>query len=100
MYKKKDYRTFNEKKYDFMCKHKTKIILLSFMCSLCILFVSLITSNRGGLYIIVLYPLALIGFIIDLILKNGSGKYVTFSFSALAIIISIIMFILGFFINV
>jgi len=100
MHKKKDYRTFNEKKYDFMCKHKAKIILLSFMCSLCILFVSLITSNRGGLYIIVLYPLALIGFIIDLILKNGSGKYVAFSFSVLAIIISIIMFILGFFINV
>ncbi len=100
MHKKNDYRTFNDKKYDFMYKHRRKIILLSFMYSLCIFFISLITSNRGGLYIIVLYPLALIGFIIDLIFKNGIGKYVAFSFSTFSIIMSIIMFILGFFINV
>lgn len=99
MHKKKDYKTFNDRKYDFVYKHKVKIILLSFLCSLCIFFVSLITSNRGGLYIIILYPLALIGFILDLIFKNGFGKYCSFGFSLFAMIMSIIMFILGFFIN-
>ena len=100
MHKEKDYRTFNDKKYDFMYKHRIKIILLSFIFSLFMFFISIITSNRGGLYIIVLYPLALIGFILDLILKNGTGKYISFSFSAFAMIMSIIFFILGFFINV
>ena len=97
---KKDRRTFNDKKYDFMYKHRIKIILLSFIFSLFIFFISIITSNRGGLYIFVLYPLALIGFIIDLILKNGTGKYILFCFSVFAMFMSIIMFILGFFINV
>ena len=100
MHKKKDYRTFNDKKYDFMYKYRIKIILLSFLYSLCIFFISLITSNRGGLYIVILYPLALIGFVIDLICKYGSGKYGSFSFSAFAMIMSIISFILGFFINI
>ena len=100
MHKEKDYRTFDDKKYDFMYKHRIKIILLSFIFSLFMFFISIITSNRGGLYIIVLYPLALIGFIIDLILKNGAGKYISFSFSAFAMIMSIILFILGFFISI
>ena len=97
---KKDRRTFNDKKYDFMYKHRIKIILLYFIFSLFIFFISLITSNRDGLCIIVLYPLALIGFIIDLIFKNGAGKYISFSFSVYVMFMSIIMFILGFFINV
>lgn len=100
MHKEKDYRTFDDKKYDFMYKHRIKIILLSFIYSLSIFFISLITSNRGGLYIIVLYPLALIGFIIDLIFKYKSGKYGSFSFSIFAMIMSIILFILGFFISI
>lgn len=94
-----DYRTFNDKKYDFMYKYRMKIILISFIYSLCIFFISLITSNRGGLRIIILYPLALIGFIIDLIFKYGNGRYITFIFSASVMIMSIIMFILGFFIS-
>lgn len=100
MHNKKDHRTFNDKKYDFMYKHRIKIILLSFIFSLFIFFISIITSNRGGLYIIVLYPLALIGFIIDLILKNGTGKYIAFSFSAFIMMMSITLFILGFFLNI
>jgi hypothetical protein len=100
MYKEKDYRTFNDKKYDFMYKHRIKIILFSFIYSLCVFFISFITSNRGGLYIIVLYPLALIGFIFDLICKYGSGKYGSFSFSIFAMIMSIISFILGFFVEI
>ena len=99
MRKKNDHRTFNDKKYDFMYKHKVKIILLSFLYALCVFFISLITSNKGGLCIIVLYPLALIGFILELIFKNGSGKYFSFSFSTFVIIMSIIMFVLGFFVN-
>ena len=97
---KKDRRTFNDKKYDFMYKHRIKIILLSFIFSLFIFFISIITSNICDFYIIFLYPLALIGFIIDLILKNGTGKYILFSFSVFAMFMSIIIFILGFFINV
>ena len=100
MYKKNDYRTFDEKKYDFMYKHRIKIILFSLIYSLCIFFISLITSNRGGLHIIVLYPLALIGFIFDLICKYGSGKYGSFSFSIFAMIMSIISFMLGFFVEI
>lgn len=100
MRKKNDNRTFNDKKYDFMYKHKVKIFLLSFMYALCVFLISLITSNRGGLYIIVLYPLALIGFILDLVFKNGTGKYFSFSFSTLIMFISLIYFILGFFINI
>ena len=100
MHKKQDYRTFSEKIYNFMYKHRIKIILLSFLYSLCIFFISLITSNRGGLYIVILYPLALIGFIHDLIMKYSFYKYITFSFSAFAMIMSIISFILGFFINI
>ena len=100
MHKEKDYRTFDDKKYDFMYEHRIKIILLSFIFSLFIFFISLITSNRGGLYIIVLYPLALIGFIIDLIFKDGAGKYIKFSFSVILMFMSIISFILGFFIDV
>ena len=100
MHKQKDYRTFDDKKYDFMYKHRIKIILLSFIYSLSVFFISLITSNRGGLYIIVLYPLALIGFIFDLIFKYKSGKYGSFSFSIFAMIMSIISFILGFFISI
>ena len=100
MHKKKDYRTFDDKKYDFMYKHKIKIILLSFIYSLSVFFISLLISNKGCFYIIVLYPLALIGFIIDLIFKYKSGKYGSFSFSIFAMIMSIILFILGFFINI
>lgn len=101
MRKEKDYRTFNDKIYDFMYKHRIKIILLSFIYSLCIFFISLIISNSGGLYIIILYPLALIGFIIDLLFKDcGSGKYGTFSFSLFAMTMSFIFFILGFFIDI
>ena len=100
MPKKKDSRTFNDKKYDFMYKHRIKIILLSFIFSLFIFFISLITSNRGGLYIIVYYPLALIGFILDLIFKDGTFKYIKFSFSVFLMFIAIISFILGFFIDV
>ena len=33
MHNEKDYRTFNDKKYDFMYKHRIKIILLSFIYS-------------------------------------------------------------------
>lgn len=100
MRKQDDYRNFNDKKYDFMYKHRVKIILLSFVFSLCIFVISLITSNRGGLHIIVLYPLALIGFIFDLILKNSGGKYISFSFSVFAMVMAIISFILGFFVNI
>jgi hypothetical protein len=100
MHKKEDYRTFDDKKYDFMYKHRIKIILLSFMCSLSILIISLIVSNDGGLYIIILYPLAVIGFVIDLIFKNRNCVYISFSYPILMIILSIILFILGFFISV
>ena len=100
MHKEKDYRTFDDKKYDFMYKHRIKIIVLSFIYSICIFFISFITLNKGGICIIVLYPLALIGFIIDLIFKNGSGKYGSFSFSIFAMIMSIISFILGFFVEI
>lgn len=100
MRKEKDYRTYNDKKYDFMYKHRIRIILLSFIYSLCIFFISLITSNRGGMYIIILYPLALIGFIIDLVCKYGFYKYRLFSFSIILIAMSMIAFILGFFIDI
>ena len=100
MCKKKDYRTYEEKKYDFMYKHRIKIILFSFIYSLCIFFISLITSNRGGLYIIVFYPLALIGFIIDIIAKYGFYKYSLFSFSVISMSMATITFIIGFFIDI
>ena len=100
MCKKKDYRTYAEKKYDFMYKHRIKIILFSFIYSLCIFFISLITSNRGGLYIIVFYPLALIGFIIDIIVKYGFYKYSLFSFSVISMSMATITFIIGFFIDI
>jgi hypothetical protein len=100
MHKKEDYRTFDDKKYDFMYKHRIKIILLSFMYSLSILIISLIVSNDGGLCIIIIYPLAVIGFVIDLIFKNRNGVYISFSYPILMIISSIILFILGFFTSV
>ena len=100
MHKKKDYRTFNDKIYDFMYKHRKKIILLSFIYTICIFFISLMTFNRGGLYIIVFYPLALIGFIHDLIVKYSFYKYIMFSFSIFLMIASLIFFVLGFFISI
>ena len=100
MHKKKDYRTFNDKIYDFMYKHRIKIIVLSFVYSLCIFVISLITFNEGGLHIIILYPLALIVFIHDLIVKYSFYKYIMFSFPILAMIASMILFVLGFFISI
>ena len=65
-----DYKTFGEKVYDFAFKHRIKIILISFIYSLIIFIVSWMTNNNEGLKVVVFYPLALIGFIIDLISKG------------------------------
>jgi len=100
MHNNEDYETKDEKIYDFMFKNRLKIILYSFIFSLCIFIISLITSNRGGLYSIILYPLALIGFIVDLLFKNGIGKYRLFTFSIFVMLMLIITFILGYFISI
>ena len=97
MHKKSDYKTFNERIYDFLYKHKLKIILFSFIASLCIVIVSIITFNIGGLLTIFIYPVALISFIFDLITKYSCYKSIKFTYSAILMIISIILFVWGFF---
>ncbi len=97
MHKKSDYRTVKERIYDFLYKHKLKIILFSFIASLCIVIVSIITLNIGGLYTIVFYPVALITFIIDLVSKDGCYRYIRFLYPAMLMLFSIILFVWGFF---
>ena len=99
MRKNKDYRTRKEKIYDFMYKHRKKIIIYSFVMALIMFLVSGFTSNKGGLYMIILYPLALLGFILDLRIENG-GRYIRFSFSLTVIFIAIVLFIVGFFVAI
>lgn len=93
-----DYKTFGEKVYDFAFKHRIKIILISFIYSLIIFIVSWMTNNNEGLYVILLYPLALIGFILDLIIKGSFYKYTEFSLTTCCLIAETILFIHGFFV--
>ena len=83
----------------FFYKYRKKIILCSFLIALTIFLVSIFTLNEGGLNIIILYPLALIGFLADLYIEGG-GRYIRFSFPITAMFIAIAMFILGFFVEI
>ena len=97
MHKNKDYKTKREKIYDFVFKKKKIIILLSFIIALSIFIVSIFSLNKGGLIIIFTYPLALITFLFDLYyFKYFSTRM---DGAIILILISILSFILGFFIK-
>ena len=93
-----DYRTKKEKFYDFMHKNRYKIIVCSLIVALIICFVSLVVSNKGGLFVIIFYPLALIFFIWDLHTKIDYRQ--KFHFSIFLSFATIFMFVLGFFVEI
>ena len=99
MQKNKNSKSKKEKIYDFLYKNRKTIILCSFVISFILFFLSIVFSNKGGLYVLILYPLALVGFILDLKMEHG-WKYIRFSLSFIASTLIIIMFILGFFIEI
>ena len=94
-----DYKTFGEKVYDFAFKHRIKIILISFIYSLIIFIVSWMTNNNEGLYVVILYPLALIIFIVEFfIIKGGLYRYSTLALLICTMIAETFLFIHGFFV--
>ncbi len=96
MRKNEDYRTSEEKMYDFMYKYRIRIIIWSATVSSIIYLVSLFTSNKGGNFTIVLYPIALLGFIFDLKFDTRYRFWLSLSF----FFMTIIFFILGFFVEI
>ena len=101
MRKNKDYRTSEEKIGGFIYKNRKKIIIFSFVIALIIFMISLFILNKGGLFVIIFYPLALLGFIFDLRIENrGPKAIIRFGFSIFMIFMAILFFVLGFFINI
>ena len=100
MRKTQDFRTINEKIYDFVFRYRKRILFCSFVLALSIFLISVFTLNKGGLYIVFLYPLALICFFLELYIKGWTRDLIKFFFPAITMLISIIMFILGFFLEV
>ena len=98
MRKHDDYRTKKEKFHDFMRRNKWKIIVYSFIVALIIFLISLFISNKGGFYSVIFYPLALISFLCDVHAKFDYRR--KFHFSIFLSFATILMFILGFFIEI
>lgn len=96
MHKKDDYRTTEQKIYDFVVKFKKIILIISFLVSLVIFIVSFLCSNEGGRCVIVAYPLFLLSFLIDWKFPNYPKAF-PFSASLMFILIELIGFIIGFF---
>lgn len=96
MGKDNDYRTKDEKIRDFMRKVRWKVTIYSFIIALIIFFVSLFTSNKDGVGVVVYYPLALIFFWLDLYI-DPAPRYIRFSLSIVLVLGTIAAFILGFF---
>ena len=97
MHKKNDYRTVEEKLHSFLYRNHKKIIIYSFVAALIIILISFLTSNKEGLKTIIIYPIALLGFILDLKIE-GRVKYIRYSFSITMILLALMLFVLGFFI--
>ena len=100
MRKKKDFRTVNEKIYDFAFSHRRKIIFWSFLLALSMFLISLFTSNKGGLLSLFLYPLAVMCFFLELHIEGGTKNFVKFFVPAIFMVMSIVLFILGFFLEI
>ena len=66
--RKKDYRPFKEKFWDLFYNKPWKMILYTFLGSVALLIISILTNNLGGINCIILYPVSLpfYGFALDI----------------------------------
>ena len=81
----------------FAKKHKWKILLISFLVSLAIFFISVVTFNETGMMIIFIYPISVIFFLLDVFGCGAHIKISPYSGSIFMMTIAIIAFITGFF---
>lgn len=81
----------------FAKKHKWKIVLISFLVSLAIFLISVVTLNEIGMIIIYIYPISAVLFLLDAFDVAGHIKGSKYSGSLVMMTIAIIGFVLGFF---
>lgn len=81
----------------FAKRHKWKVLLISFLLSLVIFLISVVTLNEIGMLIIFIYPFSAVLFLLDVFDIAGHIKGSKYSGSIGMMTIAIIVFVLGFF---
>jgi hypothetical protein len=84
-----------EERRKIIYSHRWKIIIISFLFSLVIFLISLFTSNKGGLFIVICYPISLLGFLHDQRLEYGMSKGLFYPLAFM--LFAIFAFVAGFF---
>lgn len=97
MHDNDDYRTIREKMHGFCFKNRIKIISIVSIIALLIVVISYLCLNKGGFIIVFTFPFAIIFFLLDLYYYKYWSCGTTGAL--LLMLLSIISFILGFFLK-
>lgn len=97
MHDNDDYRTIREKMYGFCFKNRIKIISIVSIIALLIVVISFLCLNKGGFIIVFMFPFSIIFFLLDLYYYKYWSCGTTGAL--LLMLLSIISFILGFFLK-